>query len=158
MLPEISRRYYNGDTGLTELQAVLASGVGSKRIYTALCSRRDCERVFWSKRLNTRFCSKRCAGWKTGRYKTARGYVVLRLPDGSCEYEHRVVLEKKIGRKLKEGETAHHKNGIRWDNRPANIELWLSQPAGQRVRDIVCMVVERYQEAVERELKKYGKR
>ena len=51
---------------------------------------------------------------------------------------HIVVMQENIGRKLLKGESVHHKNGIRHDNRLENLELWSrSQPAGQRVEDKV---------------------
>jgi hypothetical protein len=65
------------------------------------------------------------------------------------EMEHRQVMEGMLGRQLFPGETVHHKNGIRDDNRPGNLELWVSTRSGQRVTDLIAFVVERYRNDVE---------
>ena len=63
----------------------------------------------------------------------------LKSVEGKNVAVHRLVMEKKLGRKLLPHENVHHKNGQRADNDPGNLELWsTSQPAGQRVEDKIA--------------------
>lgn len=68
--------------------------------------------------------------WRGGRSVASNGYVLVRVGKGhhladvrGYAYEHRLVAEENLGRRLRPGEQAHHINGDKQDNRPANIEV-----------------------------------
>ena len=68
--------------------------------------------------------------WKGGRTITPHGYIIIRVGKDhhlsdvrGYAYEHRIVAEKKLRRKLKKGELVHHINGDKQDNREENLEV-----------------------------------
>ncbi|HEY2960748.1 MAG TPA: HNH endonuclease [Actinomycetota bacterium] len=78
-------------------------------------------------------------------YETERGYVLVKLPDhpnaqrNGYVGKHIAVMSEMLGRPLRKGESVHHKNLIRNDNRPENLELWVSsQPRGARAKDMAA--------------------
>lgn len=117
----------------------------------------DCDNKTSSKKcVRCRPCSQKHRSganhhaFKGGRTVTPRGYVYLSgYPEhpnakgaGSIA-EHVLVMAQMLGRPLTKEENVHHKNGIRWDNRPENLELWSrSQPSGQRITDKVMWAIE----------------
>ncbi len=67
--------------------------------------------------------------WKNGR-RITNGYVMIIIRDhpfATCRgyvLEHRLVMEKFLGRYLDPKEVVHHKNSIRHDNRIENLILF----------------------------------
>ncbi len=83
-----------------------------------------------------RFCSRRCAAIATGikrrkpeGTRNGHGYILLYRPEHPMAtkhgyvMEHRLVMAEVLGRNLLPSEAAHHKNGIKDDNRPENLEV-----------------------------------
>lgn len=86
------------------------------------------------------------------RWLDANGYTRLKV-NGRVVHEHRHVMEQSIGRALTKGENVHHINGDRADNRPENLELWVTaQPYGQRVPDLIDYLIAHHRDALEARL------
>ena len=80
---------------------------------------------------------KDAVNWKGGRKKDKEGYIYIFQPNhpraikGGYVREHRLVVEKQIGRYLTPKETVHHLNG-KQDNRPEKLMAFIDDATHQR--------------------------
>jgi hypothetical protein len=96
-----------------------------------------------------KFCSKKCEGeaLRNPNRVDKKGYRIVQLNDRPV-FVHRLIMEQVLGRKLRRGETVHHKNGIKHDNRPENLELWAANHGNghrQSDQDIWSGMIPSYQ-------------
>lgn len=65
--------------------------------------------------------------WKGHKTKHGKGYLMVKDENHNQVFEHRLVMEEKIGRKLLSTEDVHHINGNKTDNRKENLHLFKSR-------------------------------
>lgn len=87
---------------------------------------------FCSQKCHYAFCTENSKG-----HIKKNGYRYISIK-GKQYAEHRLVIEGQLGRKLHKGETVHHINGQRADNRLENLELRMrgNHPVGWSLRQM----------------------
>jgi hypothetical protein len=106
---------------------------------------------FDQKRYPPRYCSRRCAGiahrrdghhsWKGGRVVEPDGYVFIHAPEHPFANqrgyvaEHRLVMERVLGRLLLPEEVVHHEDDDPGNNDPSNLRLFSNQAEYKRFHD-----------------------
>ncbi len=83
--------------------------------------------ISWNKGIK----GKESSTWRGGRNYTGSGYIEIYKPNHPFNVrgyvrEHRLVMEKKLGRHLTKEEVVHHINRIKTDNRIENLKLFIS--------------------------------
>ncbi len=90
-----------------------------------------CGVQFNTNRKKARFCSRKCFWLYNAKpFIIKKGYKKILMPnhhrsDGKgYVFEHIVIAESKIGRRLKEKEVVHHIDGNKKNNDPSNIQIF----------------------------------
>ena len=137
--------YYQDENDYWWYETSKGMRYGAEKFNCILCGKEALKVKGKRNKTGRYYCSKSCAAkdggglkgkvgdkhyaWKGGRNIVKGGYIEIYSPDhpnnrgGKYVREHRLVMEKHLGRYLKTYEQVHHKNGIKDDNRIENLEL-----------------------------------
>ncbi len=108
-----------------------------RRLNILIRSRSEATRIAWAKGRHEATIKRgaNSAAWRGGRRRDAKGYISIYLPNHpyatKAHYvlEHRLVMEEELGRYLLPSEKVHHRNRVKDDNRPENLEVFSCQAA-----------------------------
>jgi hypothetical protein len=110
------------------IRSIVSCGICNKTFYAF---------PFELNRGRKKYCSRKC--YEISKRKsliiTSSGYISILFPEHPFSngrgyiHEHRLVMEKHIGRYLKQTEIVHHKNNNRTDNRIENLILFPNNSA-----------------------------
>jgi hypothetical protein len=110
------------------------SKIIKEKISQALKETYEKGRITWNKGMKfPQYSRENSPVWKGGIKKRPDGYIqILNPAHPFCNktghiYEHRLVMEKYLGRYLEPQETVHHINGNHSDNRIENLKLFANK-------------------------------
>ena len=75
------------------------------------------------KKMSSSRMGQNSPSWKGGISCHSSGYRMIQVASRVYRLEHRMVMEKHLGRKLSKSEIVHHKNENKLDNRIENLEI-----------------------------------
>jgi hypothetical protein len=134
-------------------EMALPVSLADRRFCSAACSGNDDTRTLMTCEWCTaeyigrpqdgrRFCSRPCFyAWQTENAEgsiTEQGYRLISDGEGGYRPEHRIVIERILGRRLSRSETVHHLDGDKLHNDPTNLALMISvHPTGAAIGDVI---------------------
>lgn len=99
------------------------------------CSKSFMKQLYHADHSKQHFCSMSCRNqfwigkahprWRGGRGIDCYGYIQVNDPKRGRVYEHTLIAERVLGRRLKPKEIVHHINGKRTDNQNSNLLVCL---------------------------------
>ena len=93
--------------------------------------------ITWNKGLKGFNAGEKAFSWKGGRATHDAGYILIHSPNHPLKkksnyvFEHRLIMEKHLGRYLAPEERVHHINEIKDDNRIENLMLFKNEKEHQ---------------------------
>jgi hypothetical protein len=126
----LRRKYIDEQRSAKEIAEMVGSSVGNIKSALAILGvkTRNAKEALAVKYPDGRFGDK-AANWKGGKVLN-NGYIFVYAPDHPAAtpdnphvQEHRLVMEKVLGRYLREDEVVHHRDGDRQNNDPDNLEV-----------------------------------
>jgi hypothetical protein len=141
--------WYKGKTGSFGYLCLVKCDYCGKTTKHQYCRKKNNKNTFCNKKCYSSWESQKLTGsngrtWKGGKYKDKFGYIMVYRrshKEKGKKYigEHRLVMEKHLGRPLKSWEIVHHKNGIKNDNRIKNLELLIQKTHRGKIKCPYCL-------------------